>query len=52
MTRYFCHRARCYAVIGGVLTHKDTHHMTRLFSYSLGRYLTPKLQRALTPAPR
>jgi peptidoglycan/LPS O-acetylase OafA/YrhL len=39
LTRFFCDSTRCYPVIGGVLVHKDDHHMTMVFATTLGPYL-------------
>ncbi len=43
LTRVFCGPELCPAVIGGVLVHKDRHHLTLAFSRTLG----PLLDRAL-----
>ena len=39
LTRFMCDRRVCEPVIGGVLVHKDTGHLTALFSATLGPYL-------------
>jgi hypothetical protein len=39
LSRFFCDRARCYPVIGGVLVFKDGDHMTRTYSETLGPYV-------------
>ena len=39
MTPYFCSRRMCFPVIGGALVHKDTGHLTAVYSTSLGPYL-------------
>ncbi len=39
LTRYFCDRRKCFPVVGGVLTHKDSTHITPLFAETLGPYL-------------
>jgi hypothetical protein len=36
MTRIFCGRKTCLPVIGGVLVHKDTTHLTATFTTTLG----------------
>ncbi|HEX8207162.1 MAG TPA: hypothetical protein VF587_13960, partial [Solirubrobacteraceae bacterium] len=43
MTRYFCDARRCFPVVGGVLTHKDTGHMTATFGETLAPYLGARL---------
>lgn len=45
MTRFFCDRARCNPVIGGVLVYKDSNHMTRRYSETLGPYLGNQVRR-------
>ncbi len=42
MNDFFCDKRRCYPVVGGVLTHEDSTHMTGIF----GGTLAPYLQRA------
>jgi hypothetical protein len=44
-TRFFCDENKCYPVIGGVLVHKDDHHLTAAFARTLGPYLLRALQR-------
>lgn len=44
MTRYFCSPRQCFPVVGGVLTHKDSGHITAAF----GATLAPLLGRRLT----
>jgi hypothetical protein len=39
MTRFFCGRATCEPVIGGVLVYKDATHLTGLYARTLGPYL-------------
>jgi hypothetical protein len=39
LTRFFCDRATCYPVVGGVLVYHDQNHMTPLFARTLGPYL-------------
>jgi SGNH domain (fused to AT3 domains) len=43
MTRYFCDARRCYPVVGGVLTHKDSGHITAMFGETLAPYLGARL---------
>lgn len=39
LTPFFCSSRMCLPVIGGVLVHKDTTHITQVFSRTLGPYL-------------
>jgi hypothetical protein len=39
MTRFFCGKALCEPVIGGVLVYKDATHLTGLYARTLGPYL-------------
>ncbi len=39
LSRYFCSLSRCFTVVGGVLVLKDSGHITRTFSTTLGPYL-------------
>jgi SGNH domain-containing protein len=43
LTRFFCGPRHCYPVIGGVLVHKDQHHITRAYSTTLGPFLLRRL---------
>jgi SGNH domain-containing protein len=43
LTHFFCGTRRCYPVVGGVLVHKDEHHISRAYSRSLGPYLLRRL---------
>ncbi len=45
MTRYLCGLRRCRPVIGGVLVHKDVHHLTREYATTLGPLLLRKIDR-------
>jgi hypothetical protein len=45
LTPYFCSPRSCYAVVGGVLVHRDIDHMTAPFSASLGPYLLRAIRR-------
>ena len=38
-TPFFCGARRCFPVVGGVLVHKDTGHLTLAFATTLGPYL-------------
>ena len=49
LTHFFCGPRVCYPVVGGALVHKDEHHLTRMFSTSLGPYLLRRLNH-LIPA--
>jgi hypothetical protein len=49
LTRFFCGPRRCYPVVGGALVHKDQHHLTRVFSTTLGPFLLRRLNR-IVPA--
>jgi hypothetical protein len=50
LTPHFCGRRRCFPVVGGVLVHKDTDHLTRRFSRTLGPYLLRATDRILAGA--
>ena len=39
LTPHFCGPTRCFPVVGGVLVHKDTDHLTQLFARTLGPYV-------------
>ena len=43
---YMCDETNCYPVVGGALVIKDTGHLTRTFSTSLGPFLGRELKRA------
>lgn len=45
LTDFFCDPKYCFPVIGGVLVHRDTNHMTVAFSTTLGPYLLRALRR-------
>jgi hypothetical protein len=47
LTRFFCDRRRCFPVVGGALTLKDTTHITAVFSRSLGPFLRRAVDRVL-----
>ena len=39
LTSFMCGPRRCYPVVGGVLVNKDTNHLSRAFSTTLGPYV-------------
>jgi hypothetical protein len=39
LTAFMCSARRCFPVVGGVLVHKDTNHLSQQFSTTLGPYL-------------
>ncbi|HTN22999.1 MAG TPA: SGNH hydrolase domain-containing protein [Solirubrobacteraceae bacterium] len=45
LTPYFCSRRSCFAVVGGVLVHRDIDHITAAYSRSLGPYLLRAVRR-------
>jgi peptidoglycan/LPS O-acetylase OafA/YrhL len=47
LNRFFCDSRWCYPVVGGVLVHKDDHHMTVVFATTLGPFLERVLGRAV-----
>ncbi len=47
LTPVFCGPRTCLPVIGGVLVHKDAHHLTRTFARTLGPLLDVALERML-----
>jgi hypothetical protein len=49
LTPFFCDQQYCYPVIGGVLVHKGTGHITRTYSETLGPYLDRALSAVLAP---
>jgi hypothetical protein len=48
LTRQFCGRRRCFPVVGGVLVHRDTDHLTQLFARTLGPFVLRGVERALS----
>jgi hypothetical protein len=52
LTPVFCGPRTCLPVIGGVLVHKDAHHLTRTFSRTLGPLLDRALDRVLSEGDR
>jgi hypothetical protein len=52
LTPVFCGQRTCLPVIGGVLVHKDAHHLTRTFSRTLGPLLDAALDRVLFEGDR
>jgi SGNH domain (fused to AT3 domains) len=47
LTRHMCSPRMCFPVIGGVLVHKDTTHMTPLFASTLGPFVLRRVARLL-----
>jgi peptidoglycan/LPS O-acetylase OafA/YrhL len=47
LTHFFCGAARCFPVVGGALTLKDTSHMTWTFAETLAPYLRRGIDRVL-----
>lgn len=47
LTDHMCSRRRCFPVVGGVLVHKDTTHITPLFSTTLGPFVLKRVERLL-----
>jgi hypothetical protein len=47
MTHFFCGRARCFPVIGGVLVHRDKGHLTRVHAATTAPYLGRKVDRLI-----
>lgn len=45
LTAFMCGPARCSPVVGGVLVNKDTDHLSRAFSETLGPYLLSRVLR-------
>jgi hypothetical protein len=45
LTRFMCSPRLCFPVVGGVLVHKDTTHMTPLFAGTLGPFLLRRVVR-------
>ena len=43
LTPFFCSSAKCFPVVGGVLTHKDQDHLTQDFARTLGPYINARL---------
>ncbi len=48
VTEYICPREECVPVVGGVLTHSDSHHLTATYS----RSLAPRIEEAIAPLVR
>lgn len=44
MSRFMCSPKLCYPVVGGVLVHKDTTHMTSVFASTLGPFLLDRVR--------
>jgi hypothetical protein len=43
LSELFCDETTCFAVVGGVITHRDANHITDEFSRSYAPYLAAKL---------
>ena len=52
LTRFMCGRRACQPVIGGVLVHKDTGHITSEFGTTLVPYLQREIDQQLAANPR
>jgi hypothetical protein len=48
LSAHFCDARRCFPVVGGVLVHKDTNHLTQLFARTLGPYLLRDIRAILS----
>lgn len=46
---HFCDDTLCHAIVSGIITHKDTNHMTGTFSETLAPYIYDAIA-TLTPA--
>ncbi|MDQ3722644.1 MAG: hypothetical protein M3376_06160 [Actinomycetota bacterium] len=44
MSRFMCSPKLCYPVVGGVLVHKDTTHLTSVFAATLGPFLSERVR--------
>jgi peptidoglycan/LPS O-acetylase OafA/YrhL len=44
LTRLLCDRRSCFPVIGGALVYKDIHHLTSVFSATLGLYVQRQVE--------
>ena len=49
LTPFMCDREKCFPVVGGALVHKDSGHITQVFSRSLGPYLGRYIDRISPP---
>ncbi|SHF76410.1 acyltransferase family protein [Ornithinibacillus halophilus] len=47
LSNYFCDEDTCQAVIGNVLVYRDRHHISTLYSQTLGEPLKEEIQKAL-----
>jgi hypothetical protein len=47
LNSHICSRRMCFPVVGGVLVHKDTTHLTSLFAGTLGPFLLKHVSRLL-----
>jgi hypothetical protein len=46
LTPFFCSAAKCFPVVGGVLTHKDRDHLTQDFAATLAPYIERAIARS------
>lgn len=51
LTRFFCSASECLPVIGGVLVHKDDHHLTVVFARTIAPYFEKELERFAGEVP-
>jgi hypothetical protein len=49
LTAFMCGPKRCFPVVGGALVHKDSGHITQVFSKSMGPYLGRYIDRITPP---
>ncbi|AJD92171.1 hypothetical protein JMA_28540 [Jeotgalibacillus malaysiensis] len=47
MSDYFCDEETCHAVIGNVIVYRDKHHISTLYSETMGEGLTEHLKKAI-----
>lgn len=47
LSDYFCDAEVCHAIVGNVLVYRDRHHLTTLYSETLGPVLKPYLEEVL-----
>jgi peptidoglycan/LPS O-acetylase OafA/YrhL len=50
LSRFFCSRGRCHAVIGGIVAYGDENHILGFFARTLAPYLYEQMRPALDPA--
>lgn len=51
LSDFMCDDELCYPVVGGVLVNKDSNHLSREFSTTLGPYLLRRIRRVLPKLP-